>query len=344
VRSDVVGEAITPGSAAPSAGAFTVRRYSRPGVNAYRILILGDQSPRDGRSGFGQALVNRLWLRSQHGLNADVVGSALTGLRSLRGAFAAWRVTRYDAVVVVLPPRGFRTQRRAARALAAVLGRLLETTSVTIASDDGELPAAGRARDVLLAAEASTADAVAVHVDEQLRHLGAAARRRRVRNAEVASFAPVAESGAPVEPRIDLRLGSIVTMVRESFSVDTAAINIFDGDDLWTIAAAGSDRGRRAREGTLCEETSGGNGLTVVPDVWADPQLQMLDVAHGPVPIRFYAAYPIEPERGLRIGTLCIYDRFPRDPDGYDFTLLRDFAQLAEIEIAESGRLPSTEV
>jgi hypothetical protein len=343
-----VGGAVAHGSAAPSGGAFTVRRYSRPGLNAYRILILGDQSPRDGRSGFGQALVNRLWLRSQHGLNVDVVGSALTGLRSLRAAFASWRVTRYDAVVVVLPPHGFRTQKRAARALAAVLERLLETTSVTIASDDDVLPAVGgpfggRARGIALATVASTADAVAVHVDEQLRDLGAGTRRSAW-NLGDASPAPEAESRPPAEPRIDVRLGSIVTMARESFGVDTAAINIFDGDDLWTIAAAGSDRGRRAREGTLCEETSGNSGLTVIPDVWADPELQMLDVAHGRVPIRFYAAYPIEPERGLRLGTLCVYDRFPRDPDGYDFTLLRDFAQLAEIEIAEAGRLPSSEV
>lgn len=343
-----MGGAEAPGSTASLGAPFTVRRYSRPGLNAYRILILGDQSPRDGRSGFGQALVNRLWLRTQHGLNVDVVGSALTGLRSLRAAFASWRVTRYDAVVVVLPPRGFRTQRRAARALAAVLGRLLENTSVTIASDDGELSAAqgrvgARTRGGALPAEASTADAVAVHVDQQLRDLGV----RTARSARNLGHAPRVRDGersAPAEPRIDVRLGSIVTMVRESFLVDTAAINIFDGDDLWTVAAAGSDRGRRAREGTLCEAISGNTGLTVVPDVWADPQLQMLDVARGPIPIRFYAAYPIEPERGRRIGTLCVYDRFPRDPDGYDFTLLRDFAQLAEIEIAEAGRLPSTEV
>jgi len=339
-----VGGAAPHGSAATAGGPFTVRRYSRPGLNAYRVLVLGDQSPWDGRSGFGQALVNRLWLRSKHGLNVDVVASALTGLRSLRAAFAAWRVTGYDAVVVVLPPRGFRTQRRAARALAAVLGRLLEHTAVTIASDDGELPAAaarrragGRTGGLALTAEGSTADAVAVHVDEQLRDL-------RTRTEGRATAPGAALASTPVEPRIDLRLGSIVTLVREGFGVDTAAINIFDGDDLWTIAAAGTDRGRRAREGTLCGATSGDSGLTIVPDVWADPQLRMLDVARGPVPIRFYAAYPVEPERGLRLGTLCIYDRLPRDPDEYDFTLLRDFAQLAEIEIAEAGRLPLTEV
>jgi hypothetical protein len=347
VQSDEVGGSALHGTAAPSSGPFTVRRYSRPGGNAYRILILGDQSPRDGRSGFGQALVNRLWLRSQHGLSVDVVASALIGLRSLRAAYASWRVNRYDAVVVVLPPHGFRTQKRAARALAAVLGRLLEHTSVTIASDEGELPATaarrrsrGRTHDIALTAEASTADAVAVQVDDQLRDLGDGARGS-ARSPGPAS--PGADSGAPAEPRIDVRLASIVSMVRESFAVDTAAINIFDGDDLWTIAAAGTDRGRRAREGSLCEETSDNPGLTVVPDVWSDPQLRMLDVAHGPVPIRFYAAYPLEPERGLRLGTLCIYDRRPRDPDGYDFTLLRDFAQLAEIEIAEAGRSPRAE-
>lgn len=345
MQSVEAGGAPLHGSAAPGAH-FTVRRYSRPGLDAYRILILGDQSPWDGRSGFGQALVNRLWLRSQHGLNADVVASALTGLRSLRAAFASWRVTRYDAVVVVLPPRGFRTQKRAARALVAVLGRLLETTSVTIASDDAESPArpraGGRIRGVALTAEAATADAVAVRVDEQLRDLGARARRSARGRGSAPSPSEV-ESTAPVESRIDLRLGSIATMVRESFAVDTAAINIFDGDDLWTIAAAGTDRGRRARQGTLCEETSGNSGLTIVPDVWADPQLQMLDVAHGPVPIRFYAACPLEPDRGQRLGTLCIYDRSPRDPDGYDFGLLRDFAQLAEIEILEAGRLPGAQ-
>lgn len=344
MQPDEVGDAGPRGSVAPPGEPFTVRRYSRPGRNAYRILILGDQSPSDGHSGFGQALVDRLWLRSQHGLNVDVVASALTGLRALRAAYASWRVNRYDAVVIVLPPRGFRTQKRAARALVAVLGRLLEHTSVTIASDEGELPVPWRGsgagnRDIALTAEASTADAVAVQVDEQLRVRGA---KGGAGNPEPASAAARVENGVPVEPRIDLRLASIVSMVRESFSVDTAAINIFDGDDLWTIAAAGTDRGRRARAGTLCEETSGNRGLIVVRDVWADPQLRMLDVAHGPVPIRFYAAYPIEPARGVRLGTLCIYDRRPRDPDGYDFTLLRDFAQLVEIEIAESGRLSIT--
>jgi hypothetical protein len=284
--------------------------------------------------------VDRLWLRSKRGLDVDVVASALTGLRSLGARFASWRVPRYDVVVVVLPPRGFRTQRRAARALAAVLGRLLENTSVTIASDDGDLPVeAAQGRAVVqtgagaLTAEGSTADAVAVQVDGQLREL------------DLGAHAPAhsrSMASTPNAPRIDVRLGSIAAMVRDSFDVATAAINIFDGDDLWTIAAAGADRGRRAREGTLCDAISDRADLTVIPDVWADDQLHDLAVAHGPIPIRFYAAYPIEPMRGQRLGTLCIYDPLPREPDEYDFTMLRDFAQLAEIEFAETGRLRPT--
>jgi hypothetical protein len=320
---------------------FTVRRYSRPGAKTYRILVIGDQSPRDGSSGFGQALVDRVWLRSQHGLDVDVVGSALSGLRSLHTAFTSWRVSRYDAVVVVLPPLGFRTQRRAARAMLAVLGRLLEITVVTIASDDATLPAAaarrqttGRSPDGQSGGGPSAADVVAAQLERQLRGI------------ETGPATPPTDGGPPPgglgaalqDRQAELRLASIATMARDSFDVATAAVNIIDGDDLWTVAAAGTDQGRRPKSGTLCDATFHRPGLTVVPDVWADADLRELPVAQGPAAIRFYAAHALEPIGGHRLGTLCIYDPRPRDPDGFDFTMLRDLALLAEIELTDVGR------
>jgi hypothetical protein len=243
--------------------------------------------------------------------------------------------------VVVLPPLGFRTQRRAARAMLVVLGRLLEITVVTIASDDATLPAAaarrqttGRSPGGQKSAGPSAADVVAAQLERQLRAI------------ETGPATPPPGGGLPAGDRsataqdlqAELRLGSIATIARDSFDVGSAAVNIIDGDDLWTVAAAGTDRGRRPRSGTLCDATFHRPGLTVVPDVLADADLRRLPVAQGPAAIRFYAAHAIEPIGGRRLGTLCIYDPRPRDPEEFDFTMLRDLALLAEIELANAGR------
>ena len=68
--------------------------------------------------------------------------------------------------------------------------------------------------------------------------------------------------------------------------------------------------------------------------------LRSSPLVHGPRPIRFYAAHPIESAEGWRIGSFCVYDSQPRDVRGLDLSVLRDLALLAQAELIAQDSVP----
>jgi GAF domain-containing protein len=51
--------------------------------------------------------------------------------------------------------------------------------------------------------------------------------------------------------------------------------------------------------------------------------------------VRFYAGVPVRGPSGRAVGTICVWDRRPRQLHADEIQLLRDVAALAERELRE---------
>jgi hypothetical protein len=135
--------------------------------------------------------------------------------------------------------------------------------------------------------------------------------------------------GAAPDPRLD----DLVELARTAFGTESAEINFIDRDRQWKMAVAGSERRSNPRAHSFCTRAIEQAEPTVIADASSDPRVMASPLAHGPNAIRFYAAHPIESPDGYRIGSLCIYDSQPREPEDINLEVLRDLALLAQAEI-----------
>ncbi len=160
---------------------------------------------------------------------------------------------------------------------------------------------------------------------------------------DVAAAGGAPPAGLPSERRLQ----QIVRLARDAFEVDAAELNLVDDGVLTTLVTEGSRMRTGPSAGTLCAVALERPGTTVMPDTWLDPDGCRTAPAKRPDPIRFYAAVPIQNATGALIGTLCVYDSRPQDPDELDLDLLQDLALLGEGELVEAElqarkRVPST--
>jgi GAF domain-containing protein len=135
--------------------------------------------------------------------------------------------------------------------------------------------------------------------------------------------------GSAPDPRLD----DLVELARTAFGTESAEINFLDRDRQWKMAVAGSERKPNPRAHSFCTRTIERAEPTVIADASSDPRVMDSPLAKGPNAIRFYAAHPIESQDGYRIGSFCIYDSEPRDPEEINLQVLRDLALLAQAEI-----------
>ena len=135
--------------------------------------------------------------------------------------------------------------------------------------------------------------------------------------------------GSAPDPRLD----DLVELARTAFGTECAEINFIDHDRQWKMAVAGAERRPNPRAHSFCTHTIERAEPTVITDAASDPRVMDSPLAHGPNAVRFYAAHPIESADGYRIGSFCIYDSEPREPDEVNLEVLRDLALLAQAEI-----------
>jgi GAF domain-containing protein len=70
---------------------------------------------------------------------------------------------------------------------------------------------------------------------------------------------------------------------------------------------------RGPRHLALCDRTIRGREVLVVPDTDADPDFLASRHVTWQVGMRFYAGAPLITGEGRAIGTLCVFDRRPRN-------------------------------
>lgn len=361
-------------------GRFTVTRLHRSGADPHRLLLVGSRAllgaGRHARAeALGERIADRVWLSTFRGVDLDVLWELRPVLQAIGGGLSAWRLWRYDAVVVVYAARpvGLRAHWRS-RGVGPLLRRVLRelgTAShvlvVSLDQDVDRAAARGRHADeqahvtggergtgpsprvVTMSASPDprrAADAIArrlVAALEAADRGGAgdepdAAHRRRLHPDDEAGRQRAVDGLGLRGRQVGRRLQQVVELAQATFETGSAEITVIDRDRQWTMAASGWKRDDQPREASLCNRAIERPAPTLIADTWQVPTLRGDPQVTGGRPIRFYAAHPIESVDGYRIGVLCVWDTVPHPIGELDASVLRDLALLAEAEIIIGGR------
>lgn len=335
------------------------------GVEPLRLLVIGDRSiiAGDGED-LATALAHDVCYGTVRGADLDVLTDLTPVLGAVHGAFEAWRLWRYDAVVVLVDARPGQVRAASRRHLRRLIREVTTDTTVATSIVVGGLeaahgpaplrPLAGLeavgARDPRIRVlglpmddEPPGPDRVAAWchaLGDCLREavpapagaLAPAAALRNQPDDEAARQRAVEEVGV-LGGEADPRLEELAELARTVLGTASAEINVLDRDRQWKVAVAGGTRGETPREVSFCGRTITGSGPLIIGDAATDPAFADNPLVTASVPIRFYAGYPIESVDGYRVGTLCVYDPEPRDPATLNVELLRDLALLAQAEL-----------
>lgn len=134
----------------------------------------------------------------------------------------------------------------------------------------------------------------------------------------------------PPEERFD----RLTRMAKRLFGVPIALVSLVDENRLWFKSCFGLSVCEISRDKSFCGHTILGNGPVIIPDALADKRFADSPLVLSDPYIRFYAGYPLSAPNGLKLGTLCILDRQPRDFGKDDLEALKDLASMVEREIA----------
>ncbi len=136
----------------------------------------------------------------------------------------------------------------------------------------------------------------------------------------------------PPEERFD----RVTRLARQLFGVETAAVNLIDGDRQWAKAVTGVGPVEMTRDESMCTVTIQGDDPLVVTDMSADPRYAAKVV---PDLINFYAGIPLYAPGGERIGAFCVYDSQQRHFSQRETEMLSDLAAWVQQELTVSQEL-----
>lgn len=132
----------------------------------------------------------------------------------------------------------------------------------------------------------------------------------------------------------DERFDRLTRMARRMFQVPIALVTLVDENRQWFKSCDGLGVSETPRDISFCGHAILGDGILLIPDALADQRFKDNPLVIGDPHIRFYAGCPIRTADGVKIGTLCVIDREPREFIQEDAMALRDLAAIVEDEVA----------
>lgn len=156
---------------------------------------------------------------------------------------------------------------------------------------------------------------------------------------------------APLHPREDERLAvlrglhllgtapepaydRLCQLAQGFLQAPIAIIALVDEHFSFFKSCVGADLPGIPKENGPCGYTILRKDALVIPDMAADPVFAACPVTTSAMAIRFYAGVPLFEEDGLPLGTLCILDQKPRDPDAAWVAALTTLAAVVQDELA----------
>jgi phosphoribosyl 1,2-cyclic phosphodiesterase/DNA-binding response OmpR family regulator len=137
----------------------------------------------------------------------------------------------------------------------------------------------------------------------------------------------------PAEDRFD-RLTRLASAV---FGVPMALVSLVDRDRQWFKSRHGLSASETDRDLSFCAHAVASGQVLVVPDTLLDARFAENPLVTGAPRIRFYAGYPLDVEKGVCVGTLCLLVTRPRELTTREHQLLGDLGQLVAQELKGSA-------
>ena len=104
----------------------------------------------------------------------------------------------------------------------------------------------------------------------------------------------------------------IVALAAAICEMPISLISLIDIDRQWFKARVGVELTQTPLETSFCVHAIRTADLMMVPDTALDERFALNPLVTGAPGIRFYAGLPLATEDGSRFGTLCVFDRVPR--------------------------------
>jgi diguanylate cyclase (GGDEF)-like protein len=124
------------------------------------------------------------------------------------------------------------------------------------------------------------------------------------------------------EPEFD----GLCELARRVTGFSMAAIGFVDRERVWFKAQLGFDFPQIPREGSFCDAAIDGEGPFEIEDAGADPRFADAPVVTGAPEMRAVASIPLEVRKGIRLGTLCVFDSRPQRLAPHQVAGLRQLA------------------
>lgn len=128
-------------------------------------------------------------------------------------------------------------------------------------------------------------------------------------------------------------LDEITAKVMQRFDVPICLVTIVDANRQWFKSNHGLDVCETPRDISFCGHAINYDSILYIPDAHEDYRFKTNPLVTGEPYIRFYAGAPLILGETLRVGTLCIIDRKPKELSEEDLEDLRSFADEVETEL-----------
>lgn len=135
--------------------------------------------------------------------------------------------------------------------------------------------------------------------------------------------------GSPPEHAFD-RLTWLATQITNA---PMALVSLLTAKRQWFKSRIGLAASETPREWAFCSHAILGDAPLIVEDALEDKRFQNNPLVTGEPHIRFYAGFPLAGKNNVRLGTLCVLDRQPRQLSEEQIRALHELTCLAHEEI-----------
>lgn len=129
------------------------------------------------------------------------------------------------------------------------------------------------------------------------------------------------------------RFDELTRYAANLYEVPIALVSLVDTNRQWFKSRCGVDATETPRSISFCGHAILESEPLVVNDALSDPRFFDNPLVTGEPKIRFYAGAPLVMTNGMRIGTLCIIGREPRQLDDWELEHLKDLARVVAKEL-----------
>ena len=110
-------------------------------------------------------------------------------------------------------------------------------------------------------------------------------------------------------------------------STPIALLSLIDTDRQWFKSKVGVEIQETPRDWSFCAHAIHSSDPLIIPDALMDDRFRDNPLVCGDPNIRLYAGFPLENSKALRVGTLCVIDRVPRQLNDKECGVMKALAR-----------------